>query len=296
MPCTWVCLNWLAIVCGGRGACDVARRNQRQRDRQIKRRRNRRSERRTPNTPAQPPQQNMVDMASDNGEIRRENKHTILVQAIRAVAFLPIVVPMTIFALPSMLSDSIPTYFQSILDEHVQLPILTMTAGNAGIMGIFLQRGSRATWATFALSCAALATYIAGHSALDLDKLNSNAAYAIITAQLFSVVAIIMANSISRMTISLTKTIWSVLYSKSTLYLVGVLIIVLTVSYNQSQNENYISDWLLIPFGTVFGLILASLGLWGFIRLLGFTYRHVKIPVFNLRLRFKKFIRKKPVD
>ena len=277
--------------------CVMPKRNQRQRRNQIMRRRRRRSERRSPNAPTQPPDQdNIGDMASDNGEIQQESKPTLLAHLIRLVAFLPIVVPITILALPSMLSGLIPAYFQSILDEHVRLPILTMTAGNAGIMGIFLQSGSRATWATLALSCAALATYIAGHTALDLGKLNSNAAYTIITTQLLSVVAIIMANSISRMTISLTKTIRSILWSKSTLYFVGVIIFVLTVSYNQSRNENYIRDWLLIPFGIVFGLILALLGLWAFIRFLWFAYKRVKKLVSNLWFRFKKFIRKKRVD
>ncbi len=221
----------------------------------------------------------LTDVADDAGEEtvgdRQQTNATTLTHAIRATGIIPIAVLFGILVTHHFYTAHIPQWFHPIVEN--QVAVLTLCAGHAGIIGISIniRTQDKHIWSTFALVIAAFATAGAGYRAIG----ESEVGHVVIIILFLLLIPAIWAEFI----ITVPSRAWRFVRSKKGVVTVLVSIGSLAAIYNQSQNENYIRDWILIPFGIIVGFIASSIFLWVLLRLV-FKYLPVAYSWFKQRL------------
>ena len=178
---------------------------------------------------------------------------TILANVIILVGFIPMVMLVVILATHGYYIDRIP-WFQPIVKKQVE--VLTLTAGQAAIIGLLMNKRIF-EWSSFALLIAAIATYTAGYQII-----GDNTAEQVIAIVLFlSGGLIVFAKGISAVMKKVGRFVWA------KIGFVIILVCAIIVIYNQSQNENYIRNWILIPSAVIVGFVVSIGVLWLLIKL-----------------------------
>ena len=190
------------------------------------------------------------DVKSATGYIAPES--SFLTHAVRATGILPIVVLVGILTTHHLYAGHIPLWFIPIIEK--QVATLTLCAGHAAIIGLWINREIKHRWSTFALVVAALATAGAGYRSIGEDV----AGHVLVVMLFMLLIPAIWAESISRV-ISRTSRLFK---SKNAFFLIGLVLWVPLIYYNQLHNENYIRNWLLIPLGILCGFIVSAFLLW----------------------------------
>ena len=182
----------------------------------------------------------------------RVSGSSVLTHAIRATGILPITALIGVLTTHHLYTGQIPEWFLPIIEQ--QVATLTLCAGHAAIIGLWINREIQHRWSTFALIVAALATAGAGYRSIGEDV----AGHVVVVLLFMLLVPAIWAESISR---GVSRFYRFLRTKKGLLAIVFVLWIPL-VSYNQWQNENYIRNWLLIPLGIICGFVVLAFLLW----------------------------------
>ena len=177
---------------------------------------------------------------------------SVLTHAIRATGILPIAVLIGILTTHHLYTDQIPQWFVPILEK--QVATLTLCAGHAAIIGLWINREIRHRWGTFALIVAAFSTAGAGYRSIGEDV----AGQVVVILLFMLLVPAIWAESIS---CGLAR-FYRFLRTKKGLLTIGLMLWVPLALYNQWQNENYIRNWLLIPLGIFCGFVISAFLLW----------------------------------
>lgn len=233
----------------------VKRRNRRQRGGRRRRRRIERRKREAlgPPTPAISTQER--DFATD----LNEEHPNLLAHAIRAAGISPIALLVGALALDPLYGDLAPHWSRSILDK--QVAVLTLCAGHAGIIGIWINVKTGVTWSGFAFFVAATATALAGYIAI-----GGSIAGHIITISLFLLTFLaVRAEWLSER----AQSIWQFMRSKKG---IGLFLIFLSITmflvalemieYYQAKYENYVRDWILFPMAILVGSVLSVVAMW----------------------------------
>ena len=184
-----------------------------------------------------------------------------MAHAIRAAGISPIVALSGILLTHHLYQSFLPGWFDPLLNN--QVAILTLCAGHAGIIGLWLNSRGRPNWSTLALMLAAIATAGAGYRSVG----ESTAGHVVVVLLFLLLGPSIWAEPIS----AGLSWCWRFMRSKKGL-LTGALTIVAIlwialVTYNQLQNENYIRNWILIPLAIILGFAVSSTILWALLRL-----------------------------
>ena len=149
-----------------------------------------------------------------------------------------------------------------------------MSAGHAGIIGLLISNKGRSTWSDLALLTAAMATAIAGYRTIG----ESTVGHVVALTLALLIFPAVWAERFS----SEIKRFWAfarTLRGFSTiLFVVGVV----GIAYYQSQYEDYIKDFILIPLGILAGIAVAASVLWLLFRLI---HRYAPILLAWLRSR-----------
>ena len=177
--------------------------------------------------------------------------------AIRAAGILPIAVLISILVTHHFYTGQIPPWFKPIIEK--QVAVLTLCAGHAGIIGLWVNRTIQHRWSNFALVIAAFATAGAGYRSVG----DSLAGHVVVILLFLLLIPSIWAESINN---GLSR-FWRFARSKKGVYTILALIWVPLVFYNQWQDENYIRNWLLIPYGILLGIIVSTAVLWFLLKL-----------------------------
>lgn len=218
-------------------------------------------------------------------ETKRNNEYSILANVIRGFAIIPIILFVSLLSGHHLL-PSIPHWFQPVVDK--QIPMLTLSAGNLGIMGVLIGTKGRNTWSTLALLGAALATFTIGYRGLGLDE-DGNISVGVITIiQFLLYIPALLAERISGTIQSFRDMIRNIFSLKRLINMVLIVIFIVLISYNQSQDEHYIRNWLLIPIGVFTGIILFMLALWFIVKYSISTYQIIKRLILKCCGRLKK--------
>ena len=189
---------------------------------------------------------------------QQQNKPSLLAFVVRMVGFSPILFLIVMLGLPNNLYfESLPNWFHSILDQ--QVAILTLCAGQSAIIGLMINNRDRIiregmTFSTYTLFVAAGATALAGYRAIG----DSTSGHVVIMTLFISFFPAVWAEPIS----IVIKRLWNSVTSKKGLAIIGLIVFVISVMWNQYQDENYIRNWLLIPFGVLLGIIVSVALLW----------------------------------
>ena len=182
---------------------------------------------------------------------------SLLTHAVRAAGILPLLALICVLVTHHPYQNHIPQWFHPVLDD--QVAVLTLCAGHAGVVGIWLTRRTDQPWATYALLIAAGATAGAGYRAI-----GDNLAGQVVALLLFAL--FVPAAWAERISAVLSR-LWRFFrYQKGWLIVVGI-ITAGTIIYNQSQNENYFRNWILIPIGILLGFAVTVALLWMAFRL-----------------------------
>lgn len=201
-----------------------------------------------------------VDSANgeDDNSVRspKELRAPLLAHAIRATGILPIAVLIGILTTHHFYTDQIPQWFLPVIEK--QVAALTLCAGHAGIIGLWINREIQHRWSTFALIVAASATAGAGYRSIGEDV----AGHVVVILLFVLLAPAIWAESISR---GLSR-FYQFLRTKKGLIVIFVALWVPLVVYNQWQNENYIRNWLIIPMLILLGLLVSALLMWLMLR------------------------------
>ena len=207
----------------------------------------------------QPPSDPSEGSGTDTPPARERDTSTLLTHAIRAAGILPIVALVGILLTHHLYAGLIPSWFKPILNQ--QVAVLTLCAGHAAIIGLWITTRDRYNWSTLALAIAAVATAGAGYRSVA----ESMAGHVIVILLFLLLIPSIWVESLS------ARLMWVWRFKKG--FLTGTLVVlwVILVTVNQLQNENYIRNWILIPLGIILGFPLAIAILWTLLRL-GFRY------------------------
>ena len=182
---------------------------------------------------------------------------SVLTHAIRAAGILPIAVLISILVTHHFYIGQIPQWFQPIIKE--QVAVLTLCAGHAGIIGLWINRTIQHRGSPFALVIAAFATAGAGYRSIG----DSLAGHVVVILLFLLLIPAIWAEPISN---ELSR-FWRFARTKKGAYTILALLWVPLVFYNQWENENYIRNWLLIPYGILLGIIVSATLVWFLLRL-----------------------------
>lgn len=188
------------------------------------------------------------EVPDDHSEV----DETAFTFAVRAVGIAPIATLVAILASHDLYPALIPRWFEPIVDE--QIAVLTLSAGHAGIIGLLISTRGRFRWSTYSLFIAAAATATVG-----FRTIGDSTAGHIVAISLF--LLIFPAVWPEKLSAKLDQ-IWRFIWSRKGLFTFLFVATVVLVTYNQSQNENYIRDWMLIPLGIFLGIIVASYLVW----------------------------------
>lgn len=191
------------------------------------------------------------------GENLKPTSASVLTHAIRAAGILPIAVLISILVTHHFYGGQIPQWFQPIIKE--QVAVLTLCAGHAGIIGLWINRTIQHRWSTFALVVAAFATAGAGYRSIG----DSLAGHVVVILLFLLLIPAIWAGPISN---GLSR-FWRFARTKKGTFTILALLWVPLVFYNQWQDENYIRNWLLIPYGISLGIIVSATLVWFLLRL-----------------------------
>ena len=182
-------------------------------------------------------------------EEQQEGKPSALVHAIRITGIAPIALLVGFLALHEHLAGDIPHWFQPIVDKEVA--VLTLSAGHAGIIGLLISNKGRFTPSTYALFIAAVATALAG-----LRTIGESTPGVVVALMLFLLtIPAVWAEALS----ARIQRVWIFVRSWQGVSTISFVTAVVVAAYNQSQDANYIRDWILIPFGILAGIALAGI-------------------------------------
>ena len=201
-----------------------------------------------------------------------EVKPSVLTNAIRVTGIAPIAVLVVALASHDVWPWRAPQWFQSIADMEVA--VLTLSAGHAGIIGLLISNKGRFTWSTYALFLAAVATAVAGIRTIG----DSTPGLVVALMLIFLTVPAVWADALS----TNMQRFWGFLRSRRVVFTILIAIAVVIAVYNQSKDKDYIRDWILIPFGIVAGVFVVAAGLWLLFKL---SHRYVPILFSWLRSR-----------
>ena len=101
---------------------------------------------------------------------------------------------------------------------------------------------------------------MAGYRGLDADE--HIGVQLIVVTQCILVFFVVLTTPIARAVENVWQLIKRILWSKSSLKIFAIIGFIWLVFYNQSQNENYIENWLLIPLGALFSIIVSIVVFW----------------------------------
>ena len=192
-------------------------------------------------------------MNTDNAQPRKES--TLSAYIIRVVGFIPMVALVVILAATHLYANPFP-WFQPIIDN--QIAILTLTAGHAAIMGLLIGK-NLSGFNTAALLIAALATYLAGYHAIGEDA----------AGQVLTIVLLLsgIMGAFAEYIVVISKGVWRFVWSWKGLAAIAIVVFIVVVNYNQMRNENYIRNWIIIPFAAIFGFVVLVAISWLLIKL-----------------------------
>ena len=196
------------------------------------------------------------DESMNTNQEQPHQKSPLLTGLVKAAGFIPMLALVAILGTNQFYINLIP-WFQPVIDD--QVAILTLTAGNAAIIGIFMDKNLSGL-NKVALLTAAIATYLAGHQAI-----GDNIAGKFITIVLsLSAIVVILAEFIVAGFEKARRFIrsWTGL-----LFILFVVVGIPIAAYNQLQNENYIRDWILIPIAAIIGFAILVAILWLLVKL-----------------------------
>ena len=179
----------------------------------------------------------------------------ILTNVIITVGFIPMVMLLAILVTHEYYINLIP-WFQPIVE--IRVAVLTLTAGQAAIIGLVMSK-RLSNWSSLALLIAAVATYLAGHQTIG-DNLEGRV---IAIVLFFSVILTVVAKSID----TVIKNAWRFVWSKKGFVCILTIVGLIAAIYNQSQDENYIRNWILIPSAVFVGFVVSIGVLWLLIKL-----------------------------
>ena len=189
---------------------------------------------------------------------QQQDRPTLLAFVIRAVGFLPSASLVVALMLPNELyRDQLPGWYHSVLDQ--QVAILTLCAGHAGIISLLINIKGRVNFNTYALFIAAGATALAGYRAIG----DSTAGHTIFITLFFSFFPAVWAEPIS----AAVNRVWNFVKSRKGLTIGIVVSLLILITFNQYHNENYIRNWLLIPFGILLAIIATVAFSWVVLKL-----------------------------
>lgn len=195
---------------------------------------------------------------NDRVNINKEqprNEFTILTHVIIFVGLMPMIMLVAILPTQVYYISLIP-WFQPIVEK--QVAVLTLIAGQAAIIGLFMSK-RLSSWSSLALMIAASATYLAGHHAIG-DNLEGQV---IIVMLFFSGALTVFAKRIS----AVTEKSWHFVRSKKGILVIFAIVGAMATIYNQSQDENYIRNWILIPSAVLVGFYVSIVIFWLLIKL-----------------------------
>ena len=191
-------------------------------------------------------------------EEQQEGQPSALTHAIRITGIAPIALLVISLASHHLLPGHLPHWFQPIVDKEVA--VLTLSAGHAGIIGLLISNRGRFTWSTYALFVAAVATALAG-----LRTIGESTPGVVIAMMLFLLtIPAVWAEWLS----TKMRRAWSFARSWKGVSAILFSLSAIWIAYNQSQYENYIRDFILIPFGILAGIAVAASVLWLLFRLI----------------------------
>ncbi|MCY4529853.1 MAG: hypothetical protein OXD46_12570 [Chloroflexi bacterium] len=194
--------------------------------------------------------------------MREEGNPSALVHAIRITGIAPIALLVGFLALHNLLPGNIRHWFQPIVDKEVA--VLTLSAGHAGIIGLLISTKGRFTSSTYALFIAAVATALAG-----LRTIGESTTGVVVALMLFLLtIPAVWAEALS----ARVQRVWGFLRSREGILSILFVTSVVGITYYQSQYENYIRDFILIPFGILAGITAVALMLW---LLFGLSHKYV---------------------
>ena len=205
-------------------------------------------------------------------EERQEDKPSTLTLAIRAAGIAPIALLVVTLASHDIWPWRTPHWFQPIVDMEVA--VLTLSAGHAGIIGLLISNRGRFTWSTYALLIAAVATALAGLRTIG----ESTPGLVVAVMLIFLTVPAVWADALS----ANMQQFGGFLRSRRGIFIVLIVTVAVVAAYNQSKDEDYIRDWILIPFGILAGVIVIASVLWLLFRL---SHKYVPILFSWLRSR-----------
>ena len=191
------------------------------------------------------------------GDAQDEDKPILFANAARVIGIAPIAVLVAALALHDLWPWRIPQWLQSIVDMEVA--VLTLSAGHAGIIGLLISSRGRLTWSIYPLFVAAVATALAGNRTIGESTPGQ-----VVTLVLFLLtIPAVWPDIVST---KLQET-WSFLRSLRgvTTFLIGIALGI--AAYFQSRDEDYVKDWILIPLGILLGFVLSTIVVWILLRL-----------------------------
>ena len=208
----------------------------------------------------------------------QQSNPTTFTHAVRAIGIIPIAVLAGILVTHHFYPNHIPQWFHPLVED--QVAVLTLSAGHAGIIGLWINNRGQYKWSNFALMVAAFATAGAGYRAIG----ESTAGHVAVITLFLLLIPAIWAQPIS----DRLSRAWRLLWSKKGLAVVVSFFWVLAVVYNQWHDENYIRNWLFIPLGIIVGLCASVVVLWLLLRL---TFRYLPIAYSWVKQRLKESLR-----
>ena len=233
---------------------------------------------------------------ADSDDDQRSNESKLIVQVIRGIGILPIVLFVLFLASYDIFLGHISSrsWLHPIVDETRQVALLTISAGNLAIMAVFIsfygRRREGYRWGTLALLAAGVATFMAGYRGLDADE--HIGVQLIVVTQCILVFFVVLTTPIARAVENVWQLIKRILWSKSSLKIFAVIGLIWLVFYNQSQNENYIENWLLIPLGVLFSIIVSIVVFWLVAKNLPLGCKWLYRKGRNIYCRIKSFFRR----
>ena len=221
----------------------------------------------------------------ESAQPQPKRRASALTHAIRATGILPIVVLIGILTTHHLYSDQIPPWFLPIIEK--QVAALTLCAGHAAIISLWINRETQHGWSTFALLVAASATAGAGYRSIG----ENTAGHFLVLLLFLLFFPAVWAEPISRG----VSRLFRFLRTKKGMFTVTLVLWVLLVIYNQSENEDYIRYWLLYPLGILLGFFVSA-SLLSLILRLAFRYLPVAYSWVQGRLSYayRRLFRKEP--
>ena len=273
----------------------MPKRNQKQRHKQKERRRLRRSERRTLSAHFQHLPQETEDMGSDTNEVQQDNKPTMLIHSVKALAILPLAFLVIFLSVETSIPGLSPNWFKPVTD-HIA-PILTITAVNLAVIGLLMNNRGLLGWRMLAVVLSQIAVHTAAFEGLIIsigEQKTDTAVIVIVTIQYPLVVVALSADWISAMLLRIAKwahdiLIWAWNFARSRSGIQFSLFMLTIVSYYVAQREieNYQSYFLLL-LTRILALAGILFGLFLLIKFLPTAYKCVKKLVSKFWIRLKK--------